>query len=467
VDKSLVQAERVLGQEVRYGMLETIRQYALERLAASGEADTIRRQHAAHYLALAEDACEWIGRREQSVWLDRLDLEHDNLRAALGWALGGGAVEVGARIALALAGQHWSSFWDARGHGSEALRWLERVVEQSNQLTPAQRAWALLRADSFREGLNGIAWDQRFAVSDQALALFRDAGDRAGIAWIIEHRGSYASFSGDYVQATQLLEEALVLYQQIDQHEGIASTLHGLGDVARDTGDAARASQLLGESLAVCQAEGYVEEATLVLCGMGDVICIQGDFPRATARYWESFRWFEDEQHYSGTRNYALRNLGFMVLLQGADERVLAVLQQAVAWYREKGNQVGLGLLTDMLGAVLYNAGQAEAGLAILHEALTLQMQLGQIYLVLEIIELLAGIALGQGQTVQAARLLAAASALRRVHRQPGYPAARSYSDHILAAARAQLSADAFAAAWAAGQAMTLAQAIAEALGAV
>jgi tetratricopeptide (TPR) repeat protein len=266
------------------------------------------------------------------------------------------------------------------------------------------------------------------------------------------------------VQATQLLEEALALYREIDQHEGIASTLHELGDVARDSGDAARASQLLGKSLAVCQLEGYVERATLVLCGMGDVFCIQGDFPRATALYWESFLWFEDEQHYSGTRNYPLRNLGFMVLLQGDDERVLTMLQQAVAWWREKGNQVSLGLLTDILGAVLYSAGNAEEGLAILHEGLTLQVQLGQIYIVIEIIELLAGIALGQGQTVQAVRLLAAASALRRVLGLPGYPAARCFYDHTLAAARAQLSADAFAAAWAEGQAITLEQAIDEAL---
>jgi predicted ATPase len=186
VDKSLVQAERVLGQEARYGLLETIRQYAVERLAASGAADTIRRRHAAHYLALAEEARRWIGRREQGVWLDRLDLEHDNLRAALGWALGGGAAEVGARIALALAGHDWSSFWRLRGHGSEALRWLERVAEQPNQLTPSQQAWALLLVDFFREGLNGISWDQLFAVSDQALALFREGGDRAGIAWAIE-----------------------------------------------------------------------------------------------------------------------------------------------------------------------------------------------------------------------------------------------------------------------------------------
>jgi hypothetical protein len=194
------------------------------------------------------------------------------------------------------------------------------------------------------------------------------------------------------------------------------------------------------------------------------VFCLQGDFPQATALYWESLLWFDDDQHYSGTKNYPLRNLGFMVLLQGADERVLALLQQGVARYRDEGNQVGLGLLTDILGAVLYSAGKAAVGLAILHEALTLQVQLGQTYLVLEIIEIVASIALGQGHTMQAARLLAAATVLRRVHRLPGYPAARSYYDHTLAAARAQLDDATFAAAWAAGQVLTLEQAIAEAL---
>lgn len=301
-------------------------------------------------------------------------------------------------------------------------------------------------------------------MSDQALALFREAGDRAGIASVIAARGSNASFRGDYAQATQLLEEALALYQQIDQHDGIARALHELGDVARDSGDAARASQLLRESLALCQSEGYVERTTLVLCGMGDVPCIQGDLPLATALYWESLLSFQEEQHFSQTKIYPLRNLGFMVLLQGDDGRVLALLQQAVAWWCEKGDQGGLGLLTDILGAVLYNAGKAEEGLAILHEGLTLQVQLRQTYLVIEIIELLAGIALGQGHTMQAVRLLAAASALRRVHRLPGYTAARCFYDHTLAAARAQLSANAFAAAWAEGQALTLEQAVAYAL---
>jgi hypothetical protein len=154
---------------------------------------------------------------------------------------------------------------------------------------------------------------------------------------------------------------------------------------------------------------------------MGGVLCIQGAFARATAHYWESLLWFEDEQHSSGTRNYPLRNLGFMVLLQGDDQRVLALLQQAVAWYREKGgDQIGLGLLTHMVGAVLYRAGEAEAGLAIVREAPTLQLQRGQTSLVRAISELLTGSAHGQGQTVQATRPLGATSGLRRVHRQPG-----------------------------------------------
>ena len=154
VDTSLLRREEGADGEPRLVMLETIREYALEQLEASDEAEQVRRRHAAHFLALAETAAPHLEGRERGTWLDRLDLEHDNLRAALGWALGGGAAELGARIALALAGHGWSSFWRLRGHGSEALRWLEHVVEQSNQLTPSQRAWALIRIDGYR----GIQW---------------------------------------------------------------------------------------------------------------------------------------------------------------------------------------------------------------------------------------------------------------------------------------------------------------------
>jgi hypothetical protein len=171
VDKSLVKAEADgSGEELRYIMLEPIRQYGLERLEERGEAETVRRRHAAWCMAFAEGVERELSGPEQSRWLEKLETEHDNLRAALRWTLEGGKAELGLGLAAAL----WS-FWYSRGHLSEGRRWLESAIFEVGPLVTLTKAKALNGAGyiTLFQGAYGAAK----GFIEEGLKLYRQLGD--------------------------------------------------------------------------------------------------------------------------------------------------------------------------------------------------------------------------------------------------------------------------------------------------
>jgi tetratricopeptide (TPR) repeat protein len=451
VNKSLVVAEREQGQETRYRLLETIRQYALEHLAASGEADVMRRQHAAHYLALAETADAQLGRAGQGVWLDRLEREIDNLRGALEWAFGGGDAEVGVRLAGALAGMRspWVGFWLARGYSAEGYRWLEMALECSHDLAPAIRAMVLLQAGFALPSLTVYSdhgWQRVSALLEESLTLFQAVGDRSGIAAVLTAQGAYAWGLGDYPRATQRSNEALALHRELGDRYGMAFVLHRLGDTARDQGDTARARALLEESLALCREQGFVVQVPMILNGLGDVACCEGDYGRAMALYWEVLALLQDVGD-RGAIVYPLCSLGWLALMVGDDGRVRPLLQEYVDWSRDKAAVFGLTVLLHILGALINAQGDAAQARALMRESLILQQRAG--FPAHENLLAAAWLAAGQSQPTRAARLLGALSSMRRLG------AAQAVYDHLLSAVPAQLDEATFAAAWAAGQAMS------------
>jgi predicted ATPase len=463
LDQSLVQQGDGPDGEPRFTMLETIREYALEQLEAHSEADAVRRRHAEYYLALAETAQPQFQRAERYRWSERTESEHYNLRAALAWALEGGDVEIGGRLAVALAGSLSAGSLSARDP-SAAWRWLEAVLAQGSAISPGVRAWALLlRADN--------SWwrpkdeKERAQACEEALALFRAVSDREGIAATLTALGIWARRLGDDAQAVQHYEASLALYRELGDQYGIATTLHRLGDIARDHGDMARAVALLEESLALCREQGFVVEGPWVLCSLGDVPCVQGDYPRAIALYWEALALF---QHQGERWNIImpLFNLGWLSVVQGDNARLRALLEEEVGWFREKATPIGLAHVLHILGVVVNAQGEAMQATALFREALTLQQQFGRVELIMQNLEGFAALLAGQGQPIQAARLLAATEVLCTGAHLRLFDAEQAAYDHICTAVRAQLDEAAFAAAWAAGQAMSLEQAIAEALNA-
>ncbi len=211
LDKSLLQRTERDGEEPRFAMLETIREYGLEVLASGGEAQATRAAHAAYYLALAEQAEPQLSGPQQLSWFERLEREHDNLRAALSWFLEQGAAGQNNKLALRLGGA-LSQFWWLRGYVSEGWHWLERALEISRGVRSAVRAKALVGAGQLATLQDDFG--QAEALYAEGLALYREQGDRRGSATALSRRGYATMMRSNYAQARALLEEALALFRE-------------------------------------------------------------------------------------------------------------------------------------------------------------------------------------------------------------------------------------------------------------
>jgi DNA-binding CsgD family transcriptional regulator/tetratricopeptide (TPR) repeat protein len=328
VEKSLVMAEATREGAVRYGMLEPIRQYAREKLEEGGQAGAVRRQHAEWCLRLAEEAEPHLSGPRSLEWLERLDIEHDNLRAALQWSLEREELQqLGLRMGAAL---WW--FWYARGHLTEGRRWLEEHLSRSGLGVTGVRAKAL----------NGAGWIAMFqgefgdakASCQEALALFRELEDEEGVASALVHLGAvavlgqlddvpvpvlleeatmlrpkikdrrtlgtlllllglFAAIQGEFDRCEALHEEALTLFREVGDVSGISHCLNnlGLGMLAGRAYD--KASGLLRENLRVALESDHKVTIHSSLLGLGGVATARGQ-PARAARLWGAVEALED-----------------------------------------------------------------------------------------------------------------------------------------------------------------------------
>jgi tetratricopeptide (TPR) repeat protein len=249
VDKSLVR----VGGDTRFWMLETIREYALEQLEASGEGEQLRNRHAEHFLALAEQAEPTLSARLvrgpddlSSEWLDRLEREHDNLRGALDWLHAAGNTQQ----ALRLAGALWP-FWFERGYGAEARRRLEDVLAADPEPTSA-RALALLAAAEFGMTLSTSATETEVIAarrrSEEALAIYRALGDRRGMAWALWQIGDLLTEAGDNEGGIRRMEEAIAIFRRLDDPYETLEANRYLGYLYFKAGDTER-HRLIAEEI--------------------------------------------------------------------------------------------------------------------------------------------------------------------------------------------------------------------------
>jgi predicted ATPase/DNA-binding SARP family transcriptional activator/DNA-binding CsgD family transcriptional regulator len=365
VDKSLVVAEATGEEEVRYGMLEPVRQYARERLEESGGTDDLLSRHAAYFLAEAETAEPELVGSQQGWWLSRLDREHGNLRAALAWSLERGD-ELGLRLGVAL-----SRFWYARGYLSEGRRWLE-------------------------EGLS--------VVGDTASALVR--------AKALGEAGALADYQGDFEQARVAHEASLDIYRGLGNERGIATSLRNLGSVAASQGHYGRATELLGESLTLLRQSGTDTDVVRVLIRLGTLAISRGEHERSVA-------WFEEALSLARKTGdvimvaVSLNNLGHVTLLRGDPERATALFEECLAREREVGEAHGIAISLINLGLAALARGDHGRATELLLESLTVLREVESKQIMVAWLEVMAGVAGGRGQAQRTARLWGAAQSFR------------------------------------------------------
>jgi predicted ATPase/class 3 adenylate cyclase len=279
VEHSLLRQVVGVTREPRFAMLETIREFGLERLSESGETDAVRRRHVAFFLALVEQAEPALLGPEQLTWLTRLEAEHDNLRTALDWAIG--REETALQLAAGLA-----VFWLFRGHLSEGRGWLERALEARGEPGPVYMQ-ALVAAGEIARHLGD--YERAAALQESGLALARTFGDRRAEARALLALGFLAgNVDGDFARAETLTEESLGLWRTLGEAWGIARALNNLGYGAYLRGDFGRAAALLDEAVAVAREAGDRSLLVYVLDSRGALAEAQGELRRAAGLYQEA-----------------------------------------------------------------------------------------------------------------------------------------------------------------------------------
>jgi len=278
VDKSLVIVDTQHG-DARYRLLETVRQYGRDRLLESGEAAEVQKRHRDWYLRLAEDAEPRLDGADQAVWLNRLDRDHDNFRAALEWSIED-VPETGLRLAGALG-----EFWLWRGYFLEGRAWLKRALDTSTGESSTLRAKALNRVGFLAIRQRDYAAARAFC--EESLVIYRALGDTRGVADAMHNLGQLDANQADFAAARSRFEESLELYRQLRHQQGVADSLGDLGHVAWHLGDYAMARRLLEESVVLARELGKNRRLAYGLWALGLVAFDEGNYPVAHALHKE------------------------------------------------------------------------------------------------------------------------------------------------------------------------------------
>ncbi len=409
------------GAQPRVGMLETIREYGMEVLAARGDLAEARWRHAVYFLAFAERAEPELTGPRQTEWSTRLLADHDNLRAALRWAAEEQDVRTGLRLAAAL----WR-FWEARGYLREAREWLARMLALATDVTDAQslvavRARALNAASmlAYRHG----DYAEAVRLSEECLALSQRQGERAAQSEAIGNLGFIAHRRGDNTRAVELIRESLTLARETSDALSIATALNRLGIVESYCGNADAALECYRECLALHRQRGHQRNIGNALDNLGCAMRRSGEFARAVALSEESLAIFRALGDDWGIAN-ALLNLADIARDQGDGAGAAPRYAESLALYRRVGNTLGVIECLEGIGRVRHVDGDSLGG----------------------------------------ARLFGAATALRDSIGTPLPSVELPAYERAIAAIRSALGTEACNAAWNAGAAQSVEQAIDEAL---
>jgi non-specific serine/threonine protein kinase len=458
IDSSLLRREERTGGESRFRMLETIREYGLELLAKDQEVDALRHAHAGIFLDLVNRAEPELRGPEQTAWLERLEVEHDNLRAALRWSKESGQVELGLRMAALL----WR-FWEVRGHLSEGRMWLEELLgaDQVFSASPSAQAKALYAAGVLAR--SQADYNQASAFFERSLALYRELCDKQGIASSLNSLGLLAHDRTDYANAMELLKEGLALYEELRDDQGIASSLEFLGIVAIHQGDYERALAFQEGGIAIRRKLGDKMGIATLLNNLGVAAQDHGDLDRATNLFEESEALFRQLGDRLGIAT-SLNNLGETAQYQGNYDRAASLYEESLSLFRELEDKRDIATLLNNLGSIARHKCDYSRAESLHAESLSLCSEINEKATIALCFEELGANACAQEKPERAAKLFGSAECLRESVGAPIPLARRTDYDCKVASTRATLGDEAFTLAWSKGRAMTLNEATAYAL---
>ncbi len=416
VDKSLVLQIETDGGEPRFVMLETIREFARERLAGSGDEPITRRAHAAYCIVLAEEEGSGGHGGADSGWLERFDVEHDNFRAALDWLTDQGNAEWSLRLAAALF-----RYWEAREYIAEGRERLTTALKLSGAESPSKpRARALFAA------------------------------------------GVLAGAQKDYAAARELLEEALRIDRELADKWGVAVTLNALAVTALDARDVVTSRRLSEEVLALWRELGDRMAVARSLVNLASVAKVQGDYEFARSLYEEAISIFRERNDPTAVAR-VLNHQGDLAREQGDFEAAGSLYERSLVTFREFGDRWGVaGCLADM-GSLALERGEFSAADSLYRESLEIFHGLEHKRGIARVLEHLACSAAARGRSQRALKLAGAAAALRQALGTPLPPAEQAGLEKGLEPARRALGREG-AAAWMEGWATPIEEAVAEAL---
>jgi predicted ATPase/predicted Ser/Thr protein kinase len=417
VDKSLVRQSDGTDGEPRFRLLETIREYALERLEAQGELDELHRRHAERYLELVLAAEPELTRANQALWLDRLDEENDNIRAALTWAVAAGEIELGLQFAGALV-----RFWSTRGLMGEGRRWL---------------AEALAASEGVAHGTLAKAY---FASGYAALG------------------------EGDFVPAKEAFERSLELAQEVGDNTAEAATLAQLAWLAMSAGQYEEASELAGKSTELATATGDKLTASGALSTLAEIAAANDDYGEAISLFERGLALRRGLGDKRLTANSLLR-LGRAELTRGDDDRATALLEEGLALARQVRDTWSISVAVANLGRVqLRTGGDPARAYALLAEGLKLARDRNDKRVMAECVQGLAALNATEGRAREAARLFASADLLLETTGAALSQAEEAIRDQFLTPLQTGLGEPAFATEWEAGRSLAPDEVVALAL---
>src|SRR5579884_2396397 len=456
LDNSLLYRVDSEGNEPRFAMLETLREYAFEALAASQELNVARQAHAAYYLRLVEAELEREEGRQREK-LELLEQEYDNLRAALRFTLE--QAEAGHDSAMALhLGSLLTPFWLMRGYWSEGRAFLERALTKHEGVGGTVLAKALVAAGklAFQQG----DYERAELLAEESLALFREIGDTRGSATALEILGTLAWNRGNLSSAQALLQEALALYKQTGDRRATVSSLFDLAWLARNQGEYTRAQALCEECLTLSRNLADTRGAADAQLLMAQMLFDTQTAPTTVRTQAEDvlvlYRQVDDKEGIAA----CFHLLGQITLLQGEAEEARSWFEQSVALHKELGHQAGLAWAVSGLARVALAQGDYVAARNRYEESLARARAMDDQELLVSCMEGLAMVVSAQGEPVWAARLWGAAEVLRKTIGEPVSPVEHAFYERAIMDTRRRLGERAFEAGWDQGRTMTPDQAL-------